>query len=97
MRARTGVRWRPLQAGVVVTPGATGTTAHLDAPDLMGAVAGWGRASGCGRRCCPGAGGWACGTDGPHDTSTSVEEIRGYTNADITGARLPGYMATSLL
>jgi hypothetical protein len=45
-------------------------------------VAGWGRTSGCGRRGGRGAGGWACVTDGPHDTSASVDEIRGYTTLD---------------
>src|SRR5882724_3489987 len=69
-------------AGVVVTRGATVTTAPIDAPDLMWSRAGWGRSSGCGRRCCRGAGGWACVTDVPHDTSASVDEIRGYTTLD---------------
>jgi hypothetical protein len=54
MRERTGVRWRPRHAAgpcgppiaplacVVVTLGATVTTAHIDAPDLMGSHGGLG-------------------------------------------------------
>jgi hypothetical protein len=54
MRERTGVRWRPRHAaglcGPLITPpasgvvtrGATVTTVHIDAPDLMGSRGGLG-------------------------------------------------------
>jgi len=54
MRERTGVRWRPRHAAgpygppltplacVVVKLGATVTTAHIDAPDLLGSRGGLG-------------------------------------------------------